>query len=26
VVICTTAKTDEEAKELLSLIGAPFAR
>ena len=25
VVICTTAKTDEEAKELLSLIGAPFA-
>ena len=24
--ICTTAKTDEEAKELLSLIGAPFAR
>ena len=26
VVICTTAKTDEETKELLSLIGAPFAR
>ena len=26
VVICTTAKTDEEAKELLSLMGAPFAR
>ena len=26
VVICTTAKTDEEAKELLSLTGAPFAR
>ena len=26
VVICTTAKTDEAAKELLSLIGAPFAR
>ena len=26
VVICTTAHTDEEAKELLSLIGAPFAR
>ena len=26
VVICTTAKTDEEAKELLTLIGAPFAR
>jgi large subunit ribosomal protein L5 len=26
VVICTTAKTDEEARELLSLLGAPFAR
>ena len=26
IVICTTAQTDEEAKELLSLIGAPFAR
>jgi len=26
IVICTTAKTDEEAKELLGLIGAPFAR
>lgn len=26
IVICTTAKTDEEAKELLTLIGAPFAR
>ena len=26
VVICTSAKTDEEAKELLELIGAPFAR
>ena len=26
IVICTTAKTDEEARELLSLIGAPFAR
>ena len=26
VVMCTTAHTDEEAKELLSLIGAPFAR
>jgi len=26
VVICTTAKTDEEAKELLSLMGAPFTR
>ena len=25
VVICTTARTDEEAKELLSLVGAPFA-
>ena len=25
VVICTTAQTDEEAKELLTLIGAPFA-
>ena len=25
IVICTTAKTDEEARELLSLIGAPFA-
>ena len=25
VVICTTAKTDEEARELLSLSGAPFA-
>ena len=25
VVICTTAKTDEEAKELLTLIGAAFA-
>ena len=24
ICICTTAKTDEEAKELLSLIGAPF--
>ena len=24
IVICTTAKTDEEAKELLSQIGAPF--
>lgn len=24
IVICTTAKTDEEAKELLTLIGAPF--
>ena len=26
VVICTTAKTDEEARELLTLIGAPFTR
>jgi large subunit ribosomal protein L5 len=26
IVICTTAKTDEEAFELLSLLGAPFAR
>ncbi len=25
IVICTTAKTDEEARELLTLIGAPFA-
>lgn len=24
IVICTTAKTDEEGRELLSLIGAPF--
>ena len=26
VVICTTAQTDEEARELLALIGAPFTR
>ena len=26
IVICTTAKTDEEARELLTLIGAPFAQ
>ena len=26
VVICTTANTDEEARELLTLMGAPFAR
>lgn len=26
IVICTTAKTDEEAKELLTMIGAPFVR
>lgn len=25
IVICTTAKTDEEARELLKLVGAPFA-
>ena len=25
IAICTTAKTDEEAKELLTLLGAPFA-
>ena len=24
IVICTTARTDEEAKELLTLLGAPF--
>ena len=26
IVICTTAQTDEEAKELLTQIGAPFAQ
>ncbi|MCQ5130257.1 50S ribosomal protein L5 [Butyricicoccus faecihominis] len=26
VVICTSANTDEEAKELLTLMGAPFAK
>ena len=26
IVICTTAQTDEEARELLTLMGAPFAR
>ena len=26
VVICTTAQTDEEARELLTLVGAPFER
>ncbi len=26
IVICTTAKTDEEARELLRLMGAPFAQ
>lgn len=26
IIICTTAKTDEEARELLTLLGAPFAK
>ncbi|MEG1430877.1 MAG: 50S ribosomal protein L5, partial [Oscillospiraceae bacterium] len=26
IVICTTAKTDEEARELLELSGAPFTK
>jgi large subunit ribosomal protein L5 len=26
IVICTTAKTDEEARELLTLLGAPFVK
>jgi large subunit ribosomal protein L5 len=26
VVVCTTAKTDEEARTLLEMMGAPFAR
>jgi len=26
IIICTTAKTDEEAKELLTLMGAPFEK
>ncbi len=26
VTICTTARTDEEARELLTMIGAPFAK
>ena len=26
IVICTTAKTDEEARELLTLLGTPFTR
>ncbi len=26
IVICTTAQTDEEAKELLAALGAPFVR
>ena len=25
-VICTTANTDEEARELLDLVGAPFTK
>ena len=25
IVVCTTAKTDEEARELLKLVGTPFA-
>ena len=25
IIICTTAETDEEARELLTLVGAPFA-
>jgi large subunit ribosomal protein L5 len=25
IVICTTAKTDEEAREMLGMLGAPFA-
>ena len=25
IVMCTTAQTDEEARELLKQIGAPFA-
>ena len=25
IVVCTTAQTDEEARELLRQIGAPFA-
>ena len=25
IVVCTTAKTDEEGRELLKLVGAPFA-
>ena len=24
IAICTTAKTDEEARELISMLGAPF--
>lgn len=26
IIMCTTANTDEEAKELLTLMGAPFAK
>ncbi|MBD5161077.1 MAG: 50S ribosomal protein L5, partial [Oscillibacter sp.] len=26
IIICTTAETDEEAKALLELVGAPFER
>ncbi len=26
IIICTTAETDEEAKALLELVGAPFDR
>ena len=26
IIICTTAKTDEEARELLTIMGAPFAK
>jgi len=26
IIICTTAQTDEEARELLTLMGAPFAQ
>ncbi len=26
IIFCTTAKTDEEARELLTLLGAPFAK
>jgi len=26
IVICTTAETDEEARELLTQIGAPFGK
>ena len=26
IVVCTTAQTDEEARELLTLVGAPFER